>query len=331
MSSLFGDMLPHNVRSMTADFTSFAIVQKGRLSYEALLLAASWARFNPDRRLTFMEPQPGPLWPQDPRVAPNIRAMLEELGADIAPFETEHFGAEYPQGNKIEALSALPADRPFLFLDTDTLITGPISDVPFDFTRPAASLRREGTWPKGDLNAAWSQLYERFGLDYASSLDPGYPPEDWRHYLYFNAGFFYGEDPARFGQLFLEYALSIRDNPVADQVVYPWLDQIALPLAIHAMGGGRDTLPTGFMDGETTCHYRTLPLLYAREAQATIELAEDLAAPNRLKKLLKQYEPARKLIYQGKGRKVRALFADGLPETEQAIRKRIKAANLWLR
>ena len=97
------------------------------------------------------------------------------------------------------------------------------------------------------------------------------------------------------------------------------------------MGGGRNALPPGFMDGRTTCHYRTLPLLYTRETEATIRLVEDLAAPNRLKKLLKQYEPARKLIYQGKGQKVRALFADELPETEQGIRKRVKAANLWLR
>ncbi|MEO0999998.1 MAG: hypothetical protein AAFW69_05265, partial [Pseudomonadota bacterium] len=59
---------------------------------------------------------------------------------------------------------------------------------------------------------------------------------------------------------------------------------------------------------------------------------EQVAAPNRIKRLLKRHEPARVLIYQGKGKRVRKLFADApLPPSEAPIRKRIKAAGLWLR
>ena len=47
---------------------------------------------------------------------------------------------------------------------------------------------------------------------------------------------------------------------------------------------------------------------------------------------LKEYEPFRRMIYQGKGAKVRAMFdRNNLPYPEQAIRNRIKRAKLWMR
>lgn len=47
----------------TLPYTIVAIVQAGRLQYEAILLAASLALTNPDARprLVLAEPQPGPL------------------------------------------------------------------------------------------------------------------------------------------------------------------------------------------------------------------------------------------------------------------------------
>ena len=51
-----------------------------------------------------------------------------------------------------------------------------------------------------------------------------------------------------------------------------------------------------------------------------------------LKKVLKEHEALKRLVYQGQGRKIRALFdRNDLPRREQAIRQRIKAAGLWLR
>jgi hypothetical protein len=81
-----------------------------------------------------------------------------------------------------------------------------------------------------------------------------------------------------------------------------------------------------------TCHYRTLPLLYARESDRAIAVIEEVTAPNRIKKLLKEYPPIRKMIYQGGGAGARALFdrAD-LPRQEQTIRNRLRAAGLWMR
>jgi hypothetical protein len=105
-----------------------------------------------------------------------------------------------------------------------------------------------------------------------------------------------------------------------------------LPLVIHGLGGGRDTLPAGLLDGDVTCHYRLLPLLYARESDEVVDVLEEVAAPNRIKKVLKGHEPFKRMIYQGRGRKVRALFdRENLPRKEQAIRNRIKREGFWMR
>ncbi len=51
-----------------------------------------------------------------------------------------------------------------------------------------------------------------------------------------------------------------------------------------------------------------------------------------MKKLLRDYEPVKKLVYQGKGAQVRALFdRNDLPRREQALRNTIKRENLWMR
>jgi len=317
--------------------------QNGRLQYEALLFAASLRHSDPDfaGRLIVAEPQPGPNWPADPRMAnPDVRAQLAELGAEIVPFESREFGHTYPYGNKIEALAALPKAEPFVFFDTDTLITGQLSKTGFDFDRPAASMRREGTWPVIELYGPgygdiWRALYHRFGLDFDPTLDRTQPDEYWQRYMYFNAGWFYYRCPHDFGARFLDYATTIRDDPpeaAACQSFDPWLDQVALPLVIHSLGGGRPGPELDGLDGATSCHWRVLSLLYAREPDHTVKVLETVAAPNRIKKVLKQYDPFRRLIYQGKGHKARDLFdRSALPRREQMIRNRLKKARLWLR
>ena len=128
------------------------------------------------------------------------------------------------------------------------------------------------------------------------------PDEYWKRYLYFNAGFFFYRCPRAFGQRFLDYALTIRDDPPPElvcQSLDPWLDQVALPLVIHSLGGGRDTLAEGWLDGAVTCHYRALPLLYARESDRVVEVLEEVTAPNRVKKVLKTHEPAKRYDLSG--------------------------------
>ncbi len=322
------------------------IGQAGRLMHEATLFAAT-LRHNAPRwsgRLIVAEPQPGPLWPADPRIPEGPqRDLLHHLGAEIVPFESRHFGHAYPQGNKIEGLAALP-DGTFVFFDTDTAITGELADLEIDFTRPAASMKRENTWPDPqlygpDYNEIWGALHARRGGRLADTLDTRWPDNHWRRYLYFNAGWFLGADPAAFQRAFEAAALMIRDDPpdaLASQILDPWLDQAALPLAIHERGGGRPGgrggIAEGVFDGSHSVHWRAMPLLYATAPDHAIEAVEAASRPNRVKKVLKDYEPFRRFLYQGKGARARALFdrAD-LPRKEQAIRNRLRREGLWMR
>lgn len=304
-------------------FNILIIGQSGRLQYEALLLVLSLRASSPDFAGQVI-----------------VAEQLVENGARIVPFENKHFGQAYPYGNKIEGLSALPEGEPFIFFDTDTLILGDLGKAKIDFNRPAASMRREGTWPVEELywpgyTAIWKSLYDKFGLEFASSLNLTQPDEYWERYLYFNAGWFLGADPAAFGKRFTEYACAIRAEPTQEMLLQPldpWLDQVALPLVIHGLGGGRPGPELAGFDGDLTCHYRMFPLLYARESQAAVDLLEQIAAPNKVKKLLKDHDPIKRMVYNGQGAKVRAMFDQSdLPRLEKQLRNKIRAAGFWMR
>ncbi len=328
---------------MPEKFNICAVVQAGRLQYEAVLLAASLRRVDPKQKLPLylLEPQPGDNWPRDPRIDDaDVRELLVSLGAQIVPFSSEHFGASYPYGNKIEGLQALPKGEAFVFFDTDTLFLDDPASVAFDFDRPSASMKRTGTWPEIELygpgyTAIWKSLYDRFGLEFETSLDMTWPDEYWQRYLYFNAGWFFGRCPQEFGALFTRYAVEIRDNPpdeIACQSLDPWLDQVTLPLVIHGLGGGRPDASLAGLDGDISCHWRVLPLLYARESDRVIEVLNEIAAPNKIKKVIKKYDAIKRMIYQGRGDRVRALFdRQNLPRHEQKIRNIIKKNKLWMR
>ena len=75
-----------------------------------------------------------------------------------------------------------------------------------------------------------------------------------------------------------------------------------------------------------------LPLLYARESDRVIDVLETITAPNKLKKVLKGSNAIKRMVYQGRGAKVRDLFdQNALPRKEQAIRNRIKSNGFWMR
>lgn len=328
--------------NMSSDFDIVIVGQGGRLQYECLLLAATLQANAPSfgGTLYVAEPQAGPLWPKDPSMPGDIKTALADMGAVILPFNNIAFGASYPHGNKIEALCAMPAGRNFLFLDSDTLILGDIGTLETDFIRPSASMRRTGTWPEEELywpgySAIWKSLYDRYGLDFDSTLDPDQPEEYWQHYLYFNAGWVTGHDAPTFGARWRDWALDIRDNTPDELVLQsldPWLDQVTLPLVIHSFGGGRPGDDLAGLDSDLTCHYRLLPLLYARESDAVVKVLETVTAPNKIKKWLKQYDPFKRMIYQGRGHKVRDLFdQNDMPPRERQIRNTIKREGFWMR
>ncbi|WP_255440501.1 hypothetical protein [Paracoccus sp. MC1854] len=327
---------------VTPEFDILIVAQGGGIDRQAAILAASLRRNAPGfrGRLIVAEPQPEGAWSgTDPRMSAEARAALDALGADIRPLIARDFGRSYPYGNKIEALALLDPGRPFLFLDSDTLILGDIGALPFDFARPSASMRREGSWPqppayRQTYASIWRSLYDRFGLDMDGALDLTQPDEHWERFLYFNAGWFFGADGPEFGRRFRDWAVAVRDDPgeaLACQSLDPWLDQAVLPLVIHSFGGGRPGPELAGLDGEVTWHYRNLPLLYARGPQHAIDEFEAIAAMPGIAPLLSGWQAAERLIGDGTGRrKIRPMFTDTPPlAPERGIRRRLKQAELW--
>ncbi|AGT09449.1 hypothetical protein JCM7686_2379 [Paracoccus aminophilus JCM 7686] len=322
-------------------FNILIVAQNGTLAREAVLFAASLRRNSPNwqGQLIVAEPLPEGAWSgARTRIPDAERALLTGYGAEILPFTARHFGRAYPYGNKIEALALLPAKENFIFFDTDTLILGPLDQIAFNFARPSASMRREGTWPEPPLYGPgyaeiWKSLYDRFQLPFETSLDPTRSEDDWERYLYFNAGWFFGSDPDLFGRRFLDAALKVQADPgeaLACQSLDPWLDQATLPLVIHSFLGGRPGPELDGLDGAVTCHYRNLSLLYAREPEAALSEVETLLADPKIAALFAQDAGAQKLVVQGEGRKVlRPLFAGGLPPSEKAMRQVLKRSELW--
>ncbi len=326
-----------------APFNLLLLGQQGRIGHEALALVASLRRASPDfaGRVIVAEPQPAAAWDGvETRLPPETRAALEVYGAEVVPFTATRFGRAYPYGNKIEALSVLPADQPFLFLDSDTLVLGDLARVKFDFARPSASMRRSGSWPEPPLYGPghadiWRSLYDRFGLDFAPTLDLSQPDEHWERYLYFNAGWFFGTDPAEFGRRYLDWAVAVLDEPgdaLACQRLDVHLDQIVLPLVIHSLGGGRPGPELAGMDGDVTCHYRYLALLYARESDAAVAAMEGLATDKPARRVLRDWDAFRQLVLRKAGMKrIRPMFDREELPPEPVIRKALKQAGYWSR
>ena len=324
-------------------FDIVIVAQTGRLTYEAVLFAASLRHHAPDfdGKLFVAEPKPGDLWPKDPRIDDeNARGLLADLGATFLPFDNLHFGSSYPNGNKVEALAAMPADRPFVFFDTDTVITGPIDQIAFDFARPSASMARENTWPSPPLygpghDAIWHALYRHFDIPFEPTLDQSEPVDHWQRYLYFNAGWFFYKCPQTFAREMTHIMKEVRDTSIpelASQKIYPWLDQIALPLVVAKLGGGRPGPELSGLDGKISQHWRAMPLFFARASDEMLEKLLEVARPNKIKKVLKAYDPFKRMIYQSKGGRVRSLFDQtALPPAERVIRNRIKREKLWMR
>jgi hypothetical protein len=86
------------------------------------------------------------------------------------------------------------------------------------------------------------------------------------------------------------------------------------------------------LDGKISTHYRYLALFFATAPDEKIEFLMSLVGDNKVKKILKDYEPFKKFIFQNAGKKARTLFDQtALPASERMIRKRLKNHKLWFR
>jgi hypothetical protein len=101
---------------------------------------------------------------------------------------------------------------------------------------------------------------------------------------------------------------------------------------VHSFGGGRPGPDLAALDGSATCHYRTLPLLYATASDHAVSVLESLVAEPALRPALRHWGAVKQMVLQGDGAKARALFDRGnLPRREQMIRNALRREGLWVR
>jgi hypothetical protein len=74
------------------------------------------------------------------------------------------------------------------------------------------------------------------------------------------------------------------------------------------------------------------PMITTRSLGAISSKISFRTAPNKIQKNLKGHDVFRRMIYQRRGQKVRAMFdRNNLPTREQQIRNQIKSAGFWIR
>lgn len=212
------------------------VCQSGEIEVKSALLAASLrVELGDSPSLIAAVPVPADRWGQ---TDPKVTRLFDQMGVERCPVENP-FGLEYPYANKVAALGAVTGSA--VLLDSDMLCLAVPEDWPFDapFNAKPADL---GTW--GENGRDWFGPYRLFGLD---------PPlrrtrttvSGVLSLPYFNAGMVAVADAAVFGDCWMDTCRWIDREPSIENK-RPWLDQIALPVALARLGWDYRSLGNGY-------------------------------------------------------------------------------------
>ena len=207
------------------------ICQQGELEIKAMLLATSLKRYlRCDYELVAAIPQPASRWGT---ISENTQTLMQTLGIRSVPI-TNDIDENYPIGNKVACLGIETSADKIIFLDSDILCLHEFSifdknkklrgifDAPFS-AKPADLM----------TFTDWQRVYDLFQL-----------PLPKRRILsstsgqlmlpYFNAGVIAVQNGLKFGQVW-EWCCRVIDAEPSITNKRPWLDQIALPVAIQKL------------------------------------------------------------------------------------------------
>lgn len=201
------------------------IVQRGELELKALLLAWSLRQSHGKHLNLFAACPDYADWGE---IAEATQAALKQLAVKLVHFKPE-FAPHYPIGNKVGLLKLLPEDEQGMFLDSDmlSLQRWKPEDL-LDGCAVAAKPADLGTW--GD-EQRWQQVYSLAGLDLPERR-VRLTVSGQLSLPYFNAGVVVASRPEQFGETWLAATRLLHDCDLKIGERYPWLDQIALPVAM---------------------------------------------------------------------------------------------------
>lgn len=253
------------------------VCQQGELELKSLLLAASLKHhLRCDFELVAALPTPDAVWG---RPSAATLDLLAELGVRLVPIENP-IGVDYPIGNKLACLSIETSADKIVFLDSDILCLREFRhearfDRPFN-AKPADY----ATFTADPVQ--WQRCYAAMGL----SLPPDRMTATVSGQLmppYFNAGVIAVHRTAGLGEAWIQAARAIdTDEGVINK--RPWLDQIALPVALAKLALSTDCLderfnypahvkPLNSAELPYFCHYHS-PAVLRREPLANALVVE---------------------------------------------------------
>ena len=210
-------------------FSFVFVCQAGRLEVDAVMLALSLRYFvTADYEMIAAVPTPGGVWGTPRR---GVLEQLDRIGVRVVEIENR-VDVDYPTGNKVGCLS-IPTDmRTRLFLDSDVMCLAPF-DGGHGFEQQFAA-KPADLVTRGLDDRAWRAAYATRGLEPPTTRmrttvsDEPIPP-------YFNAGVVSITDRDDFGEVWEAVCRAVDSEPLV-QPKRPWLDQIALPIAVHELG-----------------------------------------------------------------------------------------------
>jgi hypothetical protein len=226
------------------DVTFLFVVDGARLETQAVLLAASLRRCNPDAALiAYVSPVSNASMPA------CVRTAFKACGVEcrVLPEHGGMWKRDYPHGNKLFALADQRDSKFSVFLDTDIIATKPMDmdDLPGPFE---VSVVPEGVPSWGKSDDRWARAYAHYGMPVPTERVQLTRRKRLEFLPYFNAGFVALReedhvDGKGFGRLWLETASDFDFNAKIGGK-RPWLDQITLPLTMKRFGYRYKIVPT---------------------------------------------------------------------------------------
>jgi lipopolysaccharide biosynthesis glycosyltransferase len=213
-----------------------AICQEGELEISSMLLFSSLRQhLKVESELIALVPHPESLWgkPSD-----NTLSQLAELRVGIQSV-INPIGPHYPIGNKLSAFNVETHCEKIVFLDSDMLCMNEfMHDSIFENSicaRPASNSLY------GNSLVQWENVYNLFGKNLPtermlSAVSKELMPP------YFNAGFIMADAKLNLSDMWIRCAKNIEDNADIEKK-FPYLDQIALPVAATLLGTPIHPLP----------------------------------------------------------------------------------------
>lgn len=221
-----------------SDFSLFFVIDPPALLLDSVILVSTARYHLPDVELVAYCPDA-----KREFVPAFLKELYSSLNVDLRFLPPASFSPHYKQGNKILAACQSRKPAQSIFLDTDIAI-GRNFDLN-DMAKPGhVGVVPEGIFTWGKPQSLWSRVYAMFDMDVPDERVT-LSRSNLQSIPYFNAGVVSFPSNSSFAEMWMETANAIDGN---DEIRHrrPWLDQIALPLAITRSGMSAHVMEPGF-------------------------------------------------------------------------------------